>query len=101
MNDETPQLDPADFGRRAAEAFVPIFEESFRRIMGEWSDEFRASAPQTPAQPTPEWRGGTPSEAQLKAMTDNASDSKMDRLLASVDEIKSAVGTLASNGGQA
>lgn len=103
-NEDTPQLSPEDFGRRAAEAMAPILEESLRRIMDEFVDNLRESMPDERSaksnQPA-QWTGGTPTSEQAKAIVDRSSAVNMASLATDVSDIKAAVQQMANNAGGA
>ena len=100
MNEDDPQITPEDFGRRFAEAAIPPFIEALQRTLDTWSDQQRAEAPSQKAPaPALEWKGGRPTEEQLKTMSDKSDGTTMDRLIISVDEIKNFVSAIAANQG--
>lgn len=108
MNEEDfPQLSPEDFGRRAADAMVPILEESLRRIMDEFTDNLRSSLSasdpsqsRTSQSPT-QWTGGPPTPEQAKAIVDRASTFSMAAIATDVSDIKAAVQQMANGAGGA
>lgn len=105
MNEEdVPQLSPEDFGRRAADAMVPILEESLRRVMDEFSDNLRSSLSMSGSSqslPSPQWTGGTPTPEQAKAIVDRSNTFNMAALATDVSDIKAAVQQMANGAGGA
>lgn len=88
------QISPEDFGKRAAEAMAPGIVDAIKRAMEEWARE-SGLVNQSGAEPEP-WRGGPPSEMQLNQILGKENESTMSQIGRDVNDIKSAVQTMAN-----
>lgn len=102
MNGEDqPTLSPEDFGRRAAEAMMPVITDSLRQTLSEFSDDFLKSlqSVQQAKPATPEWKGGAPSTEQVRSMLSGSGTSGDDKIIAVLEEIKGILLSLPASGG--
>lgn len=101
MSDDQNTIPPEEFGRRFAEAALPILTEGIRQTLDQWSDEQKnAQAAQATPQ-TPEWRGGAPTSDQVRVMLDKTAPGASNQDIVSVlEEIKGILQTMQGAGVQ-